>query len=277
MTRGNGYRQDPDDLAFARFLADAADRISLDLYRGGELLVARKPDPSEVTQADLAVEDHLRHLIATHRPEHGMLGEERGQTGSRRVRWVIDPIDATRNFLRGVDWWATLLAFEVDGRVEVAVASAPAMGRRWWAVRGEGAWTTGPLDPTPRPLAVSRVGMLSDAHFAYGDLRADPWFLGLAGVCWRTRGIGDFLMWCLLADGAVDIVVGQHTDRVWDLAAPILLVQEAGGQVTDPTGQPWADGQVAVGSNSRLHPMALDVIRAGADPGPPTVARDRGG
>jgi len=162
-----------------------------------------------------------------------------------------------------------------DGQVEVALVSAPALGRRWWAVRGQGAWTTGPLDPTPRPLAVSRVQALSGAHLAYGDLRVDPWFLGLAGVCWRTRGIGDFLMWCLLADGAVDVVVGQPGDRVWDLAAPILLVQEAGGQVTDLTGRPWVEGQLAVASNGLLHPVVVDAIRA--DLAPHAPARDRGG
>jgi len=274
---GGGAPVELDDLAFARFLADEADRTSLDLYRGGELLVARKPDASEVTQADQAVEDRLRHLLATHRPEQGVLGEERGPTGSRRVRWLLDPIDATRNYVRGLDWWGTLLALEVDVEVEVALVSAPAMGRRWWAVKGEGAWTTGPLDPTPRPLAVSRVGALSGAHLAYGDLRVDSWFLGLAGCCWRTRGIGDFLMWCLLADGAVDIVIGQHGDRAWDLAAPILLVTEAGGQVSDLTGRPWAEGRLAVGSNGRLHPVALDVIRAGAAGGGCTPAQNRGG
>jgi len=162
-----------------------------------------------------------------------------------------------------------------DGQVEVALVSAPALGRRWWAVRGQGAWTTGPLDPTPRPLAVSRVQALSGAHLAYGDLRVDPWFLGLAGVCWRTRGIGDFLMWYLLADGAVDVVVGQPGDRVWDLAAPILLVQEAGGQVTDLTGRPWVEGQLAVASNGLLHPVVVDAIRA--DLAPHAPARDRGG
>jgi len=268
---------DGDDLAMARLLADEADRLSLDLYRSGELLVARKPDASEVTQADLAVEDRLRALLGTHRPEQGVLGEERGPTGSQRVRWLLAPIDATRNFLRGIDWWATLLALEVDGRVDVALISAPAMGRRWWAVRGQGAWTTGPLDPAPRPLAVSRVETLSDAHLAYGDLRVDPWFTGLAGVCWRTRGIGDFLMWCLLADGAVDVVVGQHTDRVWDLAAPILILQEAGGRVTDPAGRSWAEGQLAVASNGLLHPVVLGAIAAGTDCAGCAPARDRGG
>jgi len=251
MTRGNGYRQDTDDLAFARFLADEADQLSLDLYRQGELLVASKPDLTEVTQADEAVEDRLRQLIATHRPEQGVLGEERGQTGSRRVRWLIDPIDATRNFIRRLDWWATLLALQVDGEVEVALVSAP--------------------------VAVSRVGALTGAHLAYGDLRADRWFLGLAGACWRTRGIGDFLMWCLLADGAVDVVVGQHTDRVWDLAAPILILQEAGGRVTDPAGRSWAEGQLAVASNGLLHPVVLGAIAAGTDCAGCAPARDRGG
>ncbi len=142
----NGGPVDREDLAMAGLLADAADQISLEVYRSADLLVASKPDASEVTQADLAVEDHLRQLIATHRPEQGVLGEEHGATGSERVRWFIDPIDATRNYVRGLDWWATLLALEVHGKVEVAVISASAMGRRWWAVRGQGAWTTGPLD-----------------------------------------------------------------------------------------------------------------------------------
>lgn len=140
-----------DDLAFARVLADAADRISLELYQGAELLVVTKPDHTEVSEADQAVEDRLRCLLGRHRPEQGVLGEERGAHGSQRVRWVIDPIDATRSFIRGLDWTggATLLALEVDGRVEVAMISAPAMGRRWWALRGQGTFTTGPLDPTP--------------------------------------------------------------------------------------------------------------------------------
>jgi len=146
-----------DDLALARLLADAADRISLDLYRDAELLVVTKPDRTEVSEADRAVEAALRRLLRTHRPEQGVLGGERGTGGSRRVRWLLDPVDATSNFVRGVDWWATLLALEIDGRVEVAMISAPAMGRRWWATRGQGAWTTGPWDTSPRPLAVSRV------------------------------------------------------------------------------------------------------------------------
>jgi len=228
-----------DDLALARLLADAADRISLDLYRDAELLVVTKPDRTEVSEADRAVEAALRRLLRTHRPEQGVLGGERGTGGSRRVRWLLDPVDATSNFVRGVDWWATLLALEIDGRVEVAMISAPAMGRRWWATRGQGAWPTGPLDPSPWPLAVSRVDDLAGAHLAYGDLRLDPWFADLPGRCWRARGIGDFLMFCLLAEGAVDVAVGQNDERAWELAAPVLLsVTEAGGCVTDLAGRP---------------------------------------
>jgi histidinol-phosphatase len=138
-----------DDLALARLLADAADRISLDLYRDAELLVVTKPDRTEVSEADRAVEAALRRLLRTHRPEQGVLGGERGTGGSWRVRWLLDPVDATSNIVQGVDWWATLLALEIDGRVEVAMISAPAMGRRWWATRGQSAWITGPLDPSP--------------------------------------------------------------------------------------------------------------------------------
>ncbi len=212
-----------DEFVFAWLLADEADAISLDLYRDAELLVVTKPDRTEVSEADRAVEDRLRHLIRKQRPEQGVHGPQRGAQGSRRVRWLLDPIDATSNFVRGVDWWATLLAVEIDGRVEVAMISAPAMGRRWWATRGQGAWTTGPLDPSPRPLAVSRVDDLADAHLAYGDLRLDPWFADLATRCWRARGIGDFLMFCLLAEGAVDVAIGQNDGRAWELAAPVLL------------------------------------------------------
>jgi histidinol-phosphatase len=261
---------DLDDLAFAQLLADAADRISLDLYQGAELLVVTKPDRSEVSEADLAVEAALRRLLHTHRPEQGVLGGERGAEGSQQVRWLIDPIDGTRNFVRGLEWWATLLALEVDRRTEVAMISAPAMGRRWWALRGGGAWTTGPLDPTPRSLQVSGVAELADAYLVYGDLRADPWLLALAERCWRARGIGDFLMWCLLAEGVVDVVVGHDSDRTCDLAAPILLVTEAGGMLTDPAGQPWTEGQLAVGSNRLLHLAVLAAIpgTGGRDPPP---------
>jgi len=128
---GTASLGDLDDLAFARLLADAADRISLDLYQGAELLVVTKPDRSEVSEADLAVEAALRRLLRTHRPEQGVLGGERGAEGSQRVRWLIDPIDATRNFVRGLEWWATLLALDVDEQVEVAMVSAPAMDRHW--------------------------------------------------------------------------------------------------------------------------------------------------
>jgi fructose-1,6-bisphosphatase/inositol monophosphatase family enzyme len=198
-----------NELAFARLLADAADRISLDLYQGAELLVITKPGQAEGSEADLAVEAALRRLLHTHRPEQGVLGGQRGAEGSQRVR-LNGPIDATRNFVRGLDWWATLLALEVNGRTEVAMISAPAMGRRRRATCGQGAWTTGPVDPEPRPLPVSGVAELADAYLVYGDL-----------------------------------------------AAPMLLVTEAGVMLTDPAGQPWNEGQLAVAGNRLLHPAVL--------------------
>jgi len=273
-----GATTEADDLAFARLLADAADRTSQDLYRDTELLVVTKPDRTEVSEADRAVEAALRRLLRTHRPEQGVLGGERGTGGSRRVRWLLDPVDATSNFVQGVDWWATLRALEIDGRAKVAMISAPAIGRRWWATRGQGAWTTGPLDPSPRPLAVSRVDDLAGAHLAYGHLRLDPWFADLAGRCWRARGIGDFLMFCLLAEGAVDVAVGQNDERAWELAAPVLLVAEAGGCVTDLAGRPWTEGRVTVASNRNrlLHAAVLAAIPGPAGRDPPRPGRDRG-
>jgi histidinol-phosphatase len=163
-----------DDLAFARLFADAADRISLDLYRDAELLMVAKPDRTEVSEADRAVEAALRRLLRTHRPEQGVLGGERGTVGNWRVRWLLDPVDATSNFVQGVDWWATLLALEIDGRVEVAMISAPAMGRRWWATRGQGAWTTGPLDPSPPGHWPSRGSMTWPARWLTATCASIP-------------------------------------------------------------------------------------------------------
>jgi histidinol-phosphatase len=274
--RGDASLGELNDLAFARLLADAADRVSLDLYEGGELLVVTKPERTEVSKAGRAVEDRLRRILTTHRPEQGVVGGERSAEGSQRVRWVIDPIDATRNFVRGLDWWATLLALEVDCNVEVAMVSAPAMCRHWWAVRGHGAYTTGLVGPSPRRLAVSHIQDLVDAYLAYGDLRAAPWFLDLAARCWRTRGVGDFLMFCLLAEGAVDVAVGDDGDRAWKLAALALLVTEAGGMLTDPAGRPWAEGQIAVASNRLLHSAVLAAIPVPAGRNPPP-RRHRGG
>jgi histidinol-phosphatase len=174
-----------------------------------------------------------------------------------------------------VDWWATLLALEIDGRAEVAMIYAAAMGRRWWATRGQGAWTTGPLDPSPRPLAVSRVDDLAGAHLAYGDLCLDPWFADLAGRCWRARGIGDFLMFCLLAEGALWTWRSGRTTSGHGAGRAVLLVTEAGGCVTDLAGRPWTEGQVAVASNRVLHAAVLASIPgpAGRDPHDPAGTR----
>ncbi len=263
-------------LALARLLADEADKVSLGLYRHRhELAWQAKPDLTEVSQADRTIEDRLRQLLRVHDPDRGVLGEEQGPSGDQRARWLLDPIDATKNFLWGLDFWATLLALEIDGQIDVAMISAPAMGRRWWATRGGGAYTTHPLHAIPQPLLVSQADDLEDAHLAYGDLRRDPWFLDLASRCWRTRGIGDFLMFCLVAEGAMDIAVGQDGDQLWDLAAPKLLVEEAGGRFTDLAGRPRADGGVGLASNGLLHQAVLDAIPPSAVL--PAPVGDRGG
>ena len=192
------------DLALALQLADTADALTLARFRALDLQVDAKPDLTPVSDADLAVETSLRALLATARPDDAVLGEEHGVTGTGPRQWVIDPIDGTKNFVRGVPVWATLIALRVDGRVEVGVVSAPALGRRWWASRGQGAFADG------QAIHVSKVAALSDAHLSYSSLTG--WeqqgrlegLLQLSRDCWRTRAFGDFWSHVLVAEGAVD-------------------------------------------------------------------------
>ncbi|MDX6219935.1 MAG: histidinol-phosphatase, partial [Frankiales bacterium] len=225
-----------DDLALAQRLADAADEITLARFRAQDLQVAAKPDLSPVSDADFAVEDLVRRLLADARPADAVLGEEHGSTGEGPRQWVLDPIDGTKNFVRGVPVWATLIALLVDGRVEVGVASAPALGRRWWASRGAGAFADG------QPIRVSSVAALSDAHLSYSSLtgwedrgRLDG-VLQLSRDCWRTRAFGDFWSHMLVAEGAVDASFEPEVS-LWDLAALQVIVEEAGGRFTSLDGE----------------------------------------
>jgi histidinol-phosphatase len=255
-----------DDLALALQLADLADQITLRHFRSERLATWTKPDLTPVTEADRAVEQALRKRLAEERPGDGVLGEEFGAHGGERARWIIDPIDGTKNYLRGVPVYATLIALERDGEQTVGVCSAPAMGRRWWAARGGGAFARGPQDGGVTPLRVSRVAELGDAFMCYGSLGS--WeehgsgerFLDLARRCWRTRGFGDFWIHLLVAEGAADLAVEPEVS-LWDLAAVKVIVEEAGGRFTDLAGVDTADGGSAVCSNGLLHDQALAALR----------------
>jgi len=219
--------------------------------------VETKPDTTPVTEADRAVEEMLRARLAAARPDDAILGEELGTVGHGRRRWIVDPIDGTQGYARGIPVWATLLALVEDDVVVAGVVSAPALGARWWAARGGGAWRDGTR------VAVSRVARLEDAHLAYSSY---PWFeregigdefLDLARRCWRTRGFGDFWSHMLVADGSVDVAVEVGGLAPWDLAALQVVVEEAGGRFTDLAGVAHFDGGNAVSSNGLLHDEVL--------------------
>ncbi|HMA46549.1 MAG TPA: histidinol-phosphatase [Frankiaceae bacterium] len=252
------------DLALALALADEADALTLSRFRAVDLRVETKPDATPVSDADRAVEAALRARLAGERPGDAVLGEEEGLSGSAARRWVVDPVDGTKNFVRGVPVWATLLALEVAGEVMIGVVSAPALGRRWWAARGGGAY----LDAvwgSRRRLAVSGVGALGDAFLSYSSLSG--WaergrrggFEALAGRVWRTRAFGDFYSHVLVAEGAVDLSCEPAVSH-WDLAALQVIVEEAGGRFTDLAGNRGPDGGSVLCSNGPLHEEALALL-----------------
>ena len=255
-----------DDLALALRLADVADAITLDRFRAADLRVTQKPDRTPVTDADTATEDALRAVLDNERPGDAVLGEERGGDlpGSGRG-WVLDPIDGTKNYSRGVPAWATLIGLTVHGRAVVGVASAPALGRRWWGAHGSGAWTSENGGP-PRRITVSGVADLADAYLSTTDFRTFsengdlPRWLALADACWETRAFGDFWQYCLVAEGVIDVAVDRAAS-VWDLAALVPILDEAGGRLTDLDGVATHDGGNALASNGHLNHAALEVLR----------------
>jgi histidinol-phosphatase len=253
-----------DDLRFAHVLADAADDITMRRFRALDLSVQSKPDLTPVTDADLAAEESLRGVLRRARPRDAILGEEFGRSGSSPRCWIIDPIDGTQNFVRGVPVWATLVSLMAEGEVTVGVVSAPAIGRRWWAAQDGGAWTGRSLTKATA-CRVSGVTRLEDASLSYSDLtswenggRLDA-FLGLARSVWRTRAYGDFWSHVLVAEGAVDVSAEAQVS-LWDVAAVQVIVQEAGGIFTDLSGKPTPDSGSVLCTNGQLHDEVLGML-----------------
>jgi histidinol-phosphatase len=289
MSAANRSAQILDDLALAHALADLADAITLDRYQSQDLVITTKPDNTPVTDADRAVETAIREALGTHRSGDGLVGEEFGSDkGSSGRYWVIDPIDGTKNFMRGVPTWATLIALvEVDSagteEVIVGIASAPALARRWSAAKGHGAtvrfnsgnsdfvdantaegFEVDSLGISEKKISVSKVSTLSDASISYSDFvgwgdRLEP-FQKMLATAWRTRGIGDFWSHMLVAEGAVDVAV-EPSLAVWDMAALDIIVREAGGKFTNTAGQSGPFGGSGVSTNGILHNAVINSLK----------------
>jgi histidinol-phosphatase len=254
------------DLQLALTAADLADRITISFFRRRSLVVETKADLSPVTEADKSVEAVVRQLIARERPGDAVLGEEMGSTGGGDRRWFIDPIDGTVNFVRGIPVWATLIGLEVKGTMEVGVVSAPALGRRWWAGRGQGAFA-GAAGETGESISVSSISELAEATISSGGLGhfSEPERVArLAAQVKRERGFGDFWSHVLVAEGACEAGLDPVVS-IWDIAPLQVIVEEAGGKFTDLSGQRRLDGGNALSSNGLVHD---DVIAA--------LAGDRG-
>ena len=283
MSTANGSTQILDDLALAHALADLADAITLDRYQAQDLVITTKPDNTPVTDADRAVETAIREALATHRQSDGLVGEEFGSDkGSSGRYWVIDPIDGTKNFMRGVPTWATLIALvEVDAagseEVVVGIASAPALTRRWAAAKGHGAtvrFNSGDTDfvdtesddestegVNEKKISVSKISSLTDASISYSDFvgwgdRLEP-FQKMLAAAWRTRGIGDFWSHMLVAEGAVDVAI-EPSLALWDMAALDIIVREAGGSFTNTAGHSGPFGGSGVSTNGILHNAVIN-------------------
>jgi histidinol-phosphatase len=254
-----------DDLRLAHVIADQVDGLTMSRFKAQDLRVETKPDTTPVTDADRGAEEVVRSQLSRARPRDAVLGEEMGLTGHGARRWVVDPIDGTKNFVRGVPVWATLLALLDDGEPVLGVVSAPALGRRWWAAAGSGAWSGRSLASASR-LHVSAVTDLADASLAYSSLTGWeatgrlPGFLHLARTVWRTRGYGDFWSYCLVAEGAVDIATEPEL-ALHDMAALVPIVTEAGGTFTSLEGEPGPFGGSAVATNGPLHQRVVDLLQ----------------
>jgi histidinol-phosphatase len=260
-----------DDLALALELADLADSITLGRYRAADLAVETKPDLTPVTEADRAAERALRERLAVARPEDAVIGEEFGgaSESDRGRRWIIDPIDGTKSYVRGLDTWSTLLALAVGDEVTLGVASMPALGRRWWATRGGGAFAAGTAAAGAsvgvRPMRVSAVAELADSQMTWSGI--EDWdaigrgeaIIELQRACWRTRGMGDIWQYMLVAEGVSEIALDPAV-AIWDMAAPMVIVEEAGGRFTTLGGAHTPDGGSGIATNGLVHEAALAIV-----------------
>lgn len=251
-----------NDLALAIGLADAADAISRERFKSVDLEISTKPDRTFVTDADRAVERAIRDLVTSARPEDAFFGEEYGAAGDARRQWIIDPIDGTANFLRGVPVWATLISLAIDGVPVVGVVSAPALGKRWWATTGSGAWIQ-EGDAAPRQIRVSGVSSLGDASISFQSI--EQWddagyldrLISLTRTVWRDRAYGDMWPYMMLAEGLID-VVAEFDVKPYDIAALIPIVLEAGGQFTTIDGHDDLAHGSSLATNGLLHKSVLD-------------------
>jgi histidinol-phosphatase len=250
---------------------DETDRLAMASFRR-DVAVERKPDTTFVTEADRGIERLLRDRIVATFAGHGVVGEEYGaDVSGASVRWILDPIDGTHNYIRGIPLFGTLIGIERDGELQAGVISAPALGERWYGWRGGGAWVTGQLRGAgPQRIATSRIAMLSDAQIVFasaGDMERSgiaPGFQGLLAEAWRERAFGDFWGYTLVAEGAAEAMVESDL-KIWDAAAPTLIVEEAGGRVTDFDGRRATDPGTIVATNGHLHEVVLQTLHRGGE------------
>ncbi|MFT4214115.1 MAG: inositol monophosphatase family protein [Microbacterium sp.] len=252
------------DLALALRLADAAEAASMARFDAADLDVQVKADSTHVTEADLAAERAIRGILAAERPDDGIFGEEYGTTGESTRQWIIDPIDGTANYLKGIPMWTTLIALTIDGVPRVGVASQPAIGRRWWAASGLGAWTNTPAG-APRRLRVSAVDAVAQASVSFQSIaqwdgagRADD-LLRLSRAVWRDRGYGDAWPYALLAEGRLELVA-EFGVKEYDIAALVPIVHEAGGRFTDIDGADSLSSRSSLATNGVLHDRFLTLL-----------------
>ncbi len=252
------------DLELALRMADATSEIALSRFQSQDLKIETKPDRTPVTDADRAVETKIREILATERPADAIIGEEFGNKSGNERTWIIDPIDGTANFLRGIPIWATLIGLRVGNELSVGVVNAPALGRRWWAVRGGGSFASDFTGRT-RSLQVSKVAHLGDASLSYNSLQLWersgklPGLLELNRQAWRSRAIGDFWSYMLVAEGALDLC-SEHDLKIYDIAALVPIVVEAGGKFSDLVGELTAESSSVLVSNGLLHEPARAIL-----------------